>query len=128
MDRSAYQFRIDQWKVIIHDQATSSMSKAAWCRENNVNLRQFFYWQRKLRNMFLDSSKKLPQVSPSLQVPQETTFCEFSLPERKHPVPLSSAKPLEIEMIIEIKDCRIYIGKAISKDSLASVIEVLRHV
>ena len=123
MDKSSYQVRIDQWKLLIHDQASSNMTKSEWCRENGINLRQFFYWQRKLRNMFLESSGQLPALS-SAEI-AKTTFCELSIPKQN---PVSTNECTESDLIIEINDCRVLVGKSVSKDSLASVIEVLRHV
>lgn len=123
MDKSSYQVRIDQWKLLIHDQAASNMTKSEWCRENGISTRQFFYWQRKLRNMFLESSGSLPALSSSEIA--KTTFCELSVPVQN---PVSVRKCSEPDLIIEINGCRVLIGESVSKDSLTTVIEVLRHV
>ncbi len=123
MDKSSYQIRIDQWKLLIHDQATSNMTKSAWCKENGINPRQFYYWQRKLRNLFLGSASQLPEL-PSSKT-SGTIFCELSVPKQEA---LSSAETHKSDLIIEISGCRILVGESVSKTSLASVIEVLRHV
>jgi len=36
------------WSAIIEQQAGSSMSGAAWCRENHINPAGFYSWRRKL--------------------------------------------------------------------------------
>lgn len=123
MDKSAYQVRIDQWKVLIHDQAVSNMTKSAWCRENGISPRKFYYWQRKLRNLFLESASQLPELPSSGT--SGTTFCELSVPKQES---LSFTEYHKSNLIIEISDCRILVGESVSKDALASVIEVLRHV
>jgi hypothetical protein len=38
-----------KWAEIVMNCNTSGISKTAWCRENNVSLKSFFYWQHKLR-------------------------------------------------------------------------------
>ena len=116
MDKSAYEVRVGQWASIIKNQASSNMSKSAWCRENGINVRQFFYWQRRLRNMILQSSDLLPST---------TTFCELSVPEEAVPI---SGQSNDSGIIIEINGCRVIVGDTVSARSLASVIEVLRHV
>ena len=130
MDRSSYQVRINQWVSIIREQASSHMTKSAWCRENGINLRQFFYWQRKLRNVMLESSNNTPSdLIPSKQnVP---AFCELSVPALKQPgtiVPRDETSINGSDLIIEINNCRILIGNSVSKKTLSYVIEVLRHV
>ena len=128
MDKPSYQVRIELWKNIIKDQAASGVGKSAWCRDNGVNPRAFFYWQRKLRNMALEElnvseDNHLPR--PSQPYTPSTTFCEISAPVKNQsdpPVNISS------DLTIEINGCRVLIGNSFSKESLASVIEVLKYV
>jgi putative transposase len=124
MDKSSYQVRANEWASIIQDQLSSNMSKSAWCRENGVNLRQFFYWQRRLRNHLIDSASKQP-LTPSV------SFCELSLPNETSGVHTTNVTQPSIpssDLIIELNGCRVLIGDSVSKKALQSVIEVLRYV
>ena len=50
MDKITHQVRCEQWTSIINECLASGMNKTAWCRENGISEKQFFYWQRILRN------------------------------------------------------------------------------
>ena len=48
--------KMQKWTGIVVNCNESGMSKTAWCRENNVSIKSFFYWQHKLRMKMIDSS------------------------------------------------------------------------
>ena len=130
MDKPSYQVRINQWRSIIQEQAASHMSKKAWCRENGITIRQFYYWQRKLRNMILSTAgDPSPAMVPVKQ--DAPVFCELSVPAPQESgtiVPHADSSINASNMVLEIRDCHIVIKGPVSKDALASVVEVLRHV
>ena len=41
--------KAQKWTEIVVNCNESGMSKTAWCRENNVSIKSFFYWQHKLQ-------------------------------------------------------------------------------
>ena len=49
MDKTTHEIRLQQWYEIIQAQLVSGKSKRAWCQENEVPEKQFFYWQRRVR-------------------------------------------------------------------------------
>ena len=53
MDKITHQVRCEQWTSIINECLASGMNKTAWCRENGISEKQFFYWQRILRKLDL---------------------------------------------------------------------------
>lgn len=48
--------KAQKWTEIVVNCNESGMSKTAWCRENNVSIKSFFYWQHKLRMKMMESS------------------------------------------------------------------------
>ena len=130
MDRSSYQVRINQWVSIIQAQAASHMNKTEWRRENGITVRTFYYWQGKLRNMILESSEA-PSQKQLPSAPETPTFCELSVPDLQKIdpiIPLNDTPGNGSGLIVEIRDYRIIVGDFVSKDAVASVIEMLRHV
>ena len=49
MDQITTDVRTRAWTSIVTECNSSSLSKQEWCRQNNVSIKSFYYWQRKLR-------------------------------------------------------------------------------
>ena len=56
MDKITRQVRIEHWTQIMNECLNSGMNKTEWCRANGISDKQFFYWQRILRNRILISN------------------------------------------------------------------------
>ena len=50
MDQKSLQIRRSQWEQIVLEANKSAISKKDWCRQNGINLKSFYYWQKKIRN------------------------------------------------------------------------------
>ena len=44
------EFRTKQWTKIIQSCKASGMTTAAWCAQQDINLKSYYYWLRKLRS------------------------------------------------------------------------------
>jgi transposase-like protein len=42
--------KITHWRAVIQKHATSGLSAAAFCREHDLGIHQFRWWQRRFRN------------------------------------------------------------------------------
>lgn len=49
MDQITTDVRTQSWASIVTECNRSALSKQEWCRQNNVSIKSFYYWQRKLR-------------------------------------------------------------------------------
>ena len=72
--------KLQQWAERIAECQTSSMTVVAWCEANNINIKSYYYWLKKVRLHTLDSmpalSEKLPEKpveSPLVFKPLEVT-------------------------------------------------------
>jgi hypothetical protein len=41
--------RVTHWQGLVHKQAQSGMSAAAFCKENQLNLQSFYAWRQRLK-------------------------------------------------------------------------------
>jgi putative transposase len=64
MDKATHEMRIVQWTEIIRQCNNSGISKRTWCENNNVDEKQFYYWQRRIREEVFNEIKKpdLPRL------------------------------------------------------------------
>lgn len=49
------EFRLKQWVKIIESCQTSGMTIAAWCDQNNINKKSYYYYLKKLRTIACES-------------------------------------------------------------------------
>ena len=145
MDSEVKEIRINQWKNIIIQACNSGMSKTAWCRENNVKPRQFFYWQRVIRWQELKVANKCADKSISTSiVPQNGTAepmlddgnafvelplpCDGSITEHRNQDTDGTGslrtECLKPDAMIQIRGCQIFIGEGTSERTLQTVLKV----
>lgn len=43
------QIRADRWHMLIQTCRQSGQTVVNWCEENNINIKTYYYWLRKLR-------------------------------------------------------------------------------
>ena len=49
MDKITHEMRLSKWTTIVRECNNSGMPKKEWCAANGVDNKQFFYWQRRVR-------------------------------------------------------------------------------
>ena len=63
MDKITHQMRLVQWTPIVRECRGNGMAVKAWCLENNINEKQFYYWQRGVRGEVFDTMIKTESLS-----------------------------------------------------------------
>ena len=53
------QMRARNWQELIQARQDSGQTVVSWCRENNVNIKTYYYWLRKLRQQEI-AKQELP--------------------------------------------------------------------
>ncbi|MBP3818515.1 MAG: hypothetical protein J6H31_09415 [Butyrivibrio sp.] len=146
MDKDVRAVRMSHWKDIIVKACSSGVSKSEWCRENNVNLRQFFYWQGVIRkqelqsiNGIIDESGSVPMISPRSASHQpvlceESSFVELPIPSveaNKSGEPTAAktsstrSNCLNPEIMIQTKGYQLFVGDNVSERTLRTVLKAI---
>lgn len=94
----------DYWKGHLQQYVESGLSKAAYCRENNLNYDQFKWWYRKFKDE---------------QENKSSTFVELT---HKY-----INTKTEYPVIIEIGGMKVKVNEYVSRDTLKTVIAVLQE-
>ena len=63
------EFRLKQWSKIIQACQTSGMTVVSWCNQNNVKIKSYYYWRRKLRTLACEAGSLVPQKTEKVIVP-----------------------------------------------------------
>lgn len=58
MDLVVMEYRLKQWIPIFEAQATSGLTKAEWCRQNDIKRIAFFKWKRKLQDFLIEKNDR----------------------------------------------------------------------
>ncbi|EMS69213.1 IS66 family insertion sequence element accessory protein TnpA [Ruminiclostridium cellobioparum] len=111
-----HEYRLSQWAPIIHACRNSGMTVKAWCQENSINEKQFFYWQRRVREEISSLSSELPVAM------QNTAFVPLKVSDNR------TDKYFSPVMVLSIGNSRLELSNQTSPELLASILKVLGHV
>ena len=70
MDAATAEIRYQHWAQVIQDWSNSGLSKREYCRQNDIDEKQFYYYQRRIRTIIAAQSERpaLPEGGPGLVV------------------------------------------------------------
>ena len=92
MSSKKHEYQLEQWTILIRDRLNSGKSVRAWCAENKVTERKYYYWLKRIRQEHFDEAIKELRAADAgpasacvtipAPVPQEdvNTFVELSRP------------------------------------------------
>jgi hypothetical protein len=107
------EFRLKQWAKIIQACQASGTTVTAWCRENNVNVKSYYYWLRRLRTKVCEAG-------------------ELALPSNGQqivPLAFKQTKPVHTAAItIHLSSVSIDIHEGTSKSTIETVLSVLKNI
>ncbi len=117
MDKITHEMRLIQWSPIIRECRSSSMTVKAWCIENNVNEKQFFYWQRRIREEVFDTINKTVDH-------KQPNFVQLSVPIG----PSRNTSSFSADMIVHIGTNVLELSNTVSEELLSKVLKVMSDV
>lgn len=106
------EFRIKQWTNIIQSCQTSGMTVVSWCSQNNINIKSYYYWLRKLRALACET-ETLPVVK------KEQAIVPLSI----KPANMTSAV-----ITIHMSAASIDIRQGTSRETIEAVLSALKAI
>lgn len=110
--RMAGELRLEYWAGVQRERNASGMSIRAWCQENGIGEKQYFYWQKKLRERVCESIAEREDTAVE-NVPQ---FAQIQMA----PHPTNSSR-----ITIRLEDAEIEIEGDASPASIEAVLRAL---
>jgi hypothetical protein len=95
------------------------MTVKAWCLENKVNEKQFYYWQRKIREEICVSAEIAPKEQRQAFVPLQIQDYDKKALQPVAPRP---------DLVISIGDYRLELMNQTSPELLEAVLKAINHV
>jgi hypothetical protein len=117
MDKITHEKHLTKWTAIIEACRSTGIGIRAWCRENNINEKQFYYWQRCIKGKVFDTLKKTESQSQANFV-KLPILADFS---KNTPLFMS-------DMIIHVGDNLLELSNTVSEELLYKVLKVMSDV
>lgn len=127
MDQITHDVRTAQWAEIVrkcHERPENQSAKN-WLNENGINEKQYYYWQRRLRNMAAGTTNR---SLPTTRSSGEVTFIEMPSPnelpgERMEEVTINSG----LAALIRVGGLEIELHNGISDELLGKILKVTAY-
>lgn len=119
MDNITHEMRLMQWAPIIQECHSSGMTIKSWCLENNINEKQYYYWQRRVR-------EEVYSILEKAESKRKPNFVQLPVP-----VPadnLENTSSFTADMIIHIGNNVLEISNTVSEELLSKVLKVISNV
>ena len=130
MDQETNGIRLNQWKAIVLEANSSGIEKREWCRMHGIAERQFYYWQKKIR---AQAAREMPVTVQEYKgeaplgslVEVAPAFVELRPPvkQKVQSLPDDSHTESGPGIVIELGQCRILIGEAVTEGALPTVMK-----
>jgi len=148
MDPRITKVRLAKWSVTIRSAYESGLSIRQWCAENHVNRRNFYRWEKRLRetayeelqaqanalNTTLDTiiSENKEVLSGPSKMSDDIVFAELRPPTEdfsSQTMPVRT-DPIRIipEVVIQRGAYQIIVGSNFSETTLERILRVIDHV
>lgn len=101
----AHEIRLQKWGSIVKECRSSGKPIKAWCADNNINLKTYYYWQKLVcqdtcQELSLIPAPKLKHQPEPVQAKSNVVFAELSI-----------SKPYtgKVALTIDRRDMQIHI-------------------
>jgi hypothetical protein len=119
------QVKMQFWLNAIRECRSSGLTNQAWCEQNNLSLKSYYYWIAKIRKLAIED---IPRKDHGLSLPCATSQTSSSSDEifTDVPVPISRQSSSDFAAVIHISDITIDISENVSSEFLVSILKAVR--
>ena len=110
------QMRAENWRTLIQNCQQSGQTVVNWCEQNNINIKTYYYWLRRLRKLELEGAELPALVSEDKPV-------AFKKLEVQTPVARTQAA-----VIIRIHNATVEISEGTSQQTIQAVLLALQSL
>ena len=114
------ELRFQQWTKLVAECQSSQMTVKAWCELNNINIKTYYYWLRKIRKQALDNSP-VP-VSNTLPAAKNESI-SFKKLEIKAPV-----TGMQAAVIVHLPQATVEVAQGTDQQTVEAVLRALKSI
>lgn len=112
--------RLQEWAGRIAQCQSSSMTVAAWCEANGINIKSYYYWLKKVRLHTLDN---IPALTESLPEKHEEAPVVFKPLEVTSPV-----IQMQAAVIVHLPQATLEVAQGADRQTVEAVLLALKSV
>lgn len=118
MNKTTSKDNLIKWETIIQNCRSSNMGVRAWCHENNIGERQFYYWERRIKKGDFCTQKKTRSK-------KRANFVELQVPINS---PINKSIPtFRADIVIHVGNNTLEISNTTSENLLSMVLKVMSN-
>ena len=116
------QLRLQQWAERIAECQASPMTVEAWCNANEINVKTYYYWLKKVRTHTLENSP-VPTNNLPVRSAQQDEHITFKPLEVKSPVP-----GMQVAVIVHLPQATLEVAQGTDQQTVEAVLLALKSV
>lgn len=88
VQKMTQELRLMQWVDTVSECRSSGKTIKAWCEEQGIGLKGYYYWQRKVRKAAGEKFAVIPSIEHRITSPEEKpVFAKIKLPQYETTLP-----------------------------------------
>lgn len=114
MKNISHEVNLQKWSQIVQECRSSGQTASKWCFENNINIKTYYYWQKKVCNAVCN---ELAITNNNIE--KSPAFAEVILPGKR-----SS----EVAITINLNNISLQIHNGSDESVIAQTLRILKSI
>lgn len=113
MKKISHEMNLKKWSQIVEECRNSGQTAVSWCGENNINIKTYYYWQRKVCNAVCN------ELAITNNIEKPPAFVEVVLP---------AARSSEIAIMLNLNSVCLQIHNGADESVIAQTLRTLKSI
>jgi len=113
MKKISHEMNLKKWTEIVEECRNSGQTAVKWCDENNVNIKTYYYWQRKVCNAVCN------ELAITNNVEKSPAFAE---------VMISGIRSSEVAITLNLNNISLQIHNGADETVIEQTLRILKSI
>lgn len=114
MKKISHEMNLKKWTGIVEECRNSGQTAVKWCDENNINIKTYYYWQRKVCSAVCNEL-----AITNNNVEKTPAFAEVMIP---------SIKSSEVAITLNLNNISLQIHNGADETVIAQTLRILKSI
>lgn len=116
MKKISHEVNLQKWSQIVQECRNSGNTAVKWCAENDINIKTYYYWQRKVCNAVCNELEISNSQNAGNNLP---VFSEVKIP---------ATKTSEIAITLNLNNISLQIHNGADAPVIAQTLRILKSI